>query len=523
MKDNSWSDKRKDFMVSIRNEHINSLFEARRTRIMNSANNRLGGSEIKEEPLTDNEKIMEFARCEQVLKKGELKACLEALTSTRSLLSAQNKKTIPVAEFVESKIFLQIKAILEQTIQALANNKTQAADTVVLTEIMNESLWIICNACTADKKELTILSQQGVLELLKNAMIFCLSCTHVHLKDHLIASTNVVLWALCNFIGKDLAMRDDLLYRGVGTVVAQLFTCTTLDKDIITRLVWFCSNILRGPPYPNLEIANPYAAEACRLFPLIDDNEEFDEECCWAMKHYLESQVEQEQRIKNIVQAGVVPKLRKLITTGNRSLELMRAVLRIFGHLSFGSTELIDTFISEDILRSLVILSTNEHWQISADALWALSNYIVGSDRHRKMIPTGKLFVSLCSALIGAHSIQKINALGVIFNYLVRTETDEIEQMLRNNNELFNVLLLNLSDYEAHILNKEVLKVIDRLLIVGEDLKSKNGGTNPVSYEFSKLAPVQHLEGLCNESKDREVHAMAESILLKYFDVDFGN
>ena len=137
------------------------------------------------------------------------------------------------------------------------------------------------------------------------------------------------------------------------------------------RQAWFSSNFLKGAPELDKNIVRPYIK---MLLPLLNNslNSDIIEELIWMFNYYLDVPEPDYIFINNL---GIYKFFKKVFESNQ--MKTVHPILRIFGKLSLGNSQIIQGFLDEKFKNALIIKINSIHSGIQEDALWTLSNIIL--------------------------------------------------------------------------------------------------------------------------------------------------
>lgn len=406
MKESQASDKRKEFMVNLRKEQIDNLIGARRRRVLMNISSQ-GGKKIDELP--ESETVLAwFLECKQELQKSSSDHHLAALSRVREILGMSESRP-PVSEFLEAGLF----PIILDAIGPSAKFRNN--------EFLHQASWTVANMCMASEEQLTNMINRSLLFSID------LSLRDENMDQKIIDN---FVWALCNMTGQYKSIMFKVLDHPIIQTVYTYFMKPHLTKEVMTRLAWLCSNILRAKDL-EMKITDKFAGFACRAFLEINYSE-CDEESLSAISMYLDPTLDKDTRIKNIMDSGVFKKIKLLLLETVDKPSMIRSAIRAYGNCFSGQEWVTDALLDSDVVRAIVRHSQRKELLIQRDGLWCLANVAAGSQRQVYIVATPETFRVVLMLISQGYSPVIKEALAFMNNYLLNASSSHIENTLRS-------------------------------------------------------------------------------------------
>lgn len=332
------------------------------------------------------------------------------LSHIRELLS-MNPSQPPVTEFMESGLCPMVMQFFTPKGRLMG------------VEFLSEATWILANACMGTAEQQAKLLELNILSIFNDF----LQAATVDM-----AILENCLWSLCNIIGSNLDYRDLVLKHPIADSVFKIMEKSQLfGKKIWTQLAWFVSNLVRGRPHPPKHEIEKFVGMICQMY-LNYSEDEFDEECTYAIAEYLNPSSEKDIRISNIVESGVTKKVKSALDNSDTTLRVLKACLRTIGNITSGPNEFIYDVLDAALAYNLVKMTKNKHVLLALDALWCISNCLAGTQANIDMICTEDLFPNLLLCILNGGIATQREAMICLNNFVQSAMVHKVEGMLSN-------------------------------------------------------------------------------------------
>ncbi|CAE5960388.1 unnamed protein product [Arabidopsis arenosa] len=326
---------------------------------------------------------------------------------------------------------------------------------------------------------------------------------------HLLASSpsdNIreqAVWALGNVAGDSSQFRDYVLRCGaLVPLLNQLNENTKLS--MLRHVTWTLSNLCRDGQ------VNPAAVQALeRLIHSTD--EEVLADACWALKS-LSGRTN--DKIQNVIEAGVVPRLVELLL--HPSISVVIPALRTVGNIVTGDDLQTQCVIDSGALPCFVnLLTQNYKKNIKKEACWTISNITSGTQEQIQMVIEANLIAPLVNLLRYAEFDIKKEAAWAISNVALNGSHDQIKYLVEQGciKPLCDILLC--PDTKIIIV---CLKALENILKVGEAEKNL-GNTWDMNYYtllIDDAGGLENMEELQNHDNS-EIYEKAVRIMETYW------
>lgn len=243
---------------------------------------------------------------------------------------------------------------------------------------------------------------------------------------------------------------------------------------------------------------------------LHDEEEETLIEAVWAIAFYLEKPYEKNEHIKNIVFMNITGRLVDMLDTENPTL--LRPLLRTMCHLSYGSSESINSFYTNRIVQRLTHILHSGYARFRNESAWAISNFILTSEKIANDFFVDDLVLRIIDiAYSDNHSTCRQEALGVIIAFLC-TKSSRIIDELVFHYKVIDMAVALLKTDETDIVLKS-LDILDKILQYGACMGE--GRNEAASYIYSNFDMGIFVE--LQKKSSQDVYEKVSNILKDYF------
>ena len=197
---------------------------------------------------------------------------------------------------------------------------------------------IMTNVCTGNLDQLEILVSNNYLSHTKEALMDNIE-NKVTVKN--------LIWGICNFSGSSFKARDYMITSNMLDDVLRIQDRFKKDEDIEAKCLWFYSNLMRGTPFPSLDIADKIISVVKQTLLRNEHSDEIDYEAVWCLSLYVEPNIDKQQRIQKVTMKDEKV-VRKMISMLSSPLpNILTAVTRYFGNITSDDSEVADWLVTE--------------------------------------------------------------------------------------------------------------------------------------------------------------------------------
>lgn len=232
--------------------------------------------------LQDLSKNVGFISAAPHLAGGDTKQ-LQGLTWFRKLLSIETSP--PIKEVIDAGVVPRFVHFLT------LHTKPQ---------MQFEAAWTLTNIASGDSSDSLVVLNSGALP----KFVQLLDSPNADVSEQ-------AAWALGNLAGDSPATRDTVLTAGALPPLVALLFKPDQKLSLYRNATWTLSNFCRGKPAPAPHLLLP--AFPCLKHMLASTDEEVLTDACWAWSHLSNYTILTNDRIQDVVEAGVVPRLIELL------------------------------------------------------------------------------------------------------------------------------------------------------------------------------------------------------------------
>jgi hypothetical protein len=320
-------------------------------------------------------------------------------------------------------------------------------------------------------------------------------------------------WALGNIAGDSCRSRDYVLSCGAMPGLIENLQ-NSGSKSFLRNATWTLSNLVRGKPAPDFGLISGCLVPLYRLLNLED--EEILGDACWAISYISDGE---DDRIQAVVEAGLVPRLVKLMKSSNQSI--VTPALRAVGNIVTGTAEQTQAALDMGALAAVRdIMESSSDPSVLKECCWAISNVTAGTPAQIQSV----LEIGLCPYLLnlmeeGQFEVRK-EVTWTITNAISGGNDEQVKYLMKEGFLKASVDLLPSHDVKVVTL---CLEAIQRALKIGDCIMNKTGcDSNPYALALESNGGLECLEDLQNHAH-KKIHDMAASLLDTYFEGEEEN
>lgn len=184
---------------------------------------------------------------------------------------------------------------------------------------------------------------------------------------------NDIIFIIGNIVSESTTLRDQFVAKGVVKSLLNVIE-STIYLVLLSNATWALSNIcFRRDPPPDFSQCSLCIPSFAKLIP--HEHYEVTTSCCYAMGYLISGF---KLYISKIIDAGVCPRLVKLLDSSNRR-ELTLAVLFLLRRLVGGTDEEIQHILECETLTYLKNLLQSNDDYFMAESCFIISNIAAGN------------------------------------------------------------------------------------------------------------------------------------------------
>ena len=419
----------------------------------------------------------------QMIFSNNEQAVVKGARSVRKILSQAEEP--PIDELIQTGVIPRLVALLD----------TQNE------EMRLETAWALTNVASGTSEHTAVVLKAGAVpafvEMSRTA------------KQEL--NREQATWALGNIAGDSCQSRDYVLSCGAMAPLVNNLKISE-SKSFLRNGSWALSNLVRGKPAPALELIVDCLAPLKRL--LYSDDEEILGDACWAISYITDGD---EDRIQAVVDAGMVPRLVKLM----RREELATPALRAVGNIITGNEEQTQSALDVGALLAVrnIMESTSER-AVLKECCWVLSNVTAGTSAQiQTALRSGVTPILFHLMEEGDFEVRK-EAAWAVTNAISGGNYTQVDFLVEEGGLDALVSLLYSHDVKVMTLCLESVAIA---LKAGEVTSKRHAyEENSYAVNLELNGGLEVLEDLQNHSNSK-IHTLATDLLDQYFEADEEN
>jgi len=427
----------------------------------------------------------DLTRLIQMVFENDQDVCLQGTRSLRKMLSRASAP--PIDEVIDGNVVPRLVKLL-----GCGND-----------DIEFESAWALTNIASGTSAHTKVVLTSGAVPAFVK---MSKEATRWENKEQ-------ATWALGNIAGDSCQARDFVLSCGAMPPLVENLKVSG-DKSFLRNGTWTLSNLVRGKPAPELELIQGCLEPLYRLLHLEDD--EILGDACWAISYITDGE---DSRIDAVVQAGLVPRLVKLMRSGSNAI--VTPALRAVGNIVTGSAEQTQNALDVGALRAIRdIMEEVTERNMLKECCWAVSNVTAGTSEQIQAV----LVSGLCPILLdlmkeGEFEIRK-EVTWTITNAISGGNDEQVKYLMKEG--FLDALTALLASHDVKVVTL-CLEALERALKIGDDLMNKSGSEgNAYAMALESNGGLDCLEDLQNHA-NKKIHNMANNLLDLYFEGEDEN
>ena len=281
--------------------------------------------------------------------------------------------------------------------------------------LIQETIWCLSNICLSNPSRLRNLLDLKILELVKQ---------YLTISDQVIVEST--FWMLANMLSDFPQAKVDIISNGYLDFILDHLDVIKGSNKLSGIVAWFLSNFFKGRPSVSPKLARPLLTNMTFLldFPV---NSDIVEETIWCYSFYLDNKDPDYRFINNL---EIIPKLKSVFLSDQ--CKILAPIVRIFGKLSLGDSQIVQNFLDESFKESLLNkLCFGEVW-LSKDVLWTLSNLILTGTNEMELLYDSRVLSLIRDLILDANipPVLKCSALGVFQSFFNQLGFSERENLI---------------------------------------------------------------------------------------------
>jgi hypothetical protein len=421
----------------------------------------------------------------QMIFGNDEEAILNGTRSVRKILSREQEP--PIDEVIESDVVPRLVELLQ-----CPND-----------DIQFEAAWALTNVASGTSKHTKAVLQAGAVPAFVK-----MSYTSEKTENREQAT-----WALGNIAGDSCQCRDYVLSCGALPPLIDNLK-NSGNKSFLRNGTWTLSNLVRGKPAPDFDQVKGCLEPLYRLLHLQD--EEILGDACWAISYITDGE---DHRIQAVVEAGLVPRLVKLMRSPNQAI--VTPALRAVGNIVTGSEEQTQAAIDMGALLAVRdIIEGTEERSVLKECAWAISNVTAGTAAQIQVVLECGLAPLLLQLMEEGEFEVRKEVTWTITNAISGGNDEQTKYLMKEGFLKAMVDLLTSHDVKVVTL---CLEALGKVLKIGETMMNKGGSDcNPYALELEANGGLEALEDLQNHSH-KKIHGMSGDLLDSYFEGEEEN
>ena len=361
-----------------------------------------------------------------------------------------------------------------------------------------EALWVLTNIASGTEEDTQkIVDANGIAVFTK-----LLNEKEAKVRDQ-------AVWVLGNIAGDSYENKIKIMNEpnAIDLVVKNIEFAPTVSMT--QNAIWLASNLIREKPYP------PYNVTSVKIVPVLAKilnyprqqlTNEIITEIFWVLSFLTD---ESEDSINLIFKYDIVDKIIDILQH-NDDINIQFPAIRTLGNIVANTDDQTRMLIDKGILDILPKLFISQSQVVRKEALWTLSNILIGSKKQVEMVVMFKNHLLISASIEALHNDYnemkvKKEAAYVILHLLTNDAKMNAPVLLKFNAATVVCKLLESTETDTES-TKVVLKILNYLL-------SENVNTREIIEDVGCLDKIESLQ----THTDDTIYELATEIVDKYF------
>ena len=393
----------------------------------------------------------------QGVMSDEYEKRLESTTAFRKLISI--KPNPPIQQVIDAGVVPYLVEFLKESLQP---------------PLQFEAAWALTNIANGTSDHVRVVVQSGSVPI----FVKLLESENDDVRE-------TAIWALGNIAGDSPRCRDMVLASNALPMLLSHFSSNS-KLSLLRIATWTLSNFCRGKPQPKFELVKPALDILPKLLSIEDDKALTD--ACWALSYLSDGPNE---KIQAVIEAGVCGRLVELLM--HPSPRVQTPALRTVGNIVTGDDMQTQVILDASALPCLLSLLSSPKKGIRKEACWTISNITAGSKAHIQAVIDANIVPPLISLLMNAKFDIRKESAWAISNATSGGTPEQIQYLVSQGSIRPLCDLLAVADGKIiHV----VLKGLENILKVGEELKEKINGKNVFSNFIDEAEGLKKIKAL---------------------------
>lgn len=333
--------------------------------------------------------------------------------------------------------------------------------------IIRQALECISNLLLSSKEALDLMLKLGFLPILYN-----------YLDISKLNNLKCIYWGLANMLGESLCYRPAMIKNGFIDFILENFEVLKTNNSVSCVISWFLSNIMKTDINIkdssnidlNVDIAKAVLKKTIIFFDKNTPEEAFSE-TVWAVSFFLNNRQDVLSNLNFLDSINIQSKINRSID--RIQIKEVKAMVRILGKLSFGSSSIIERLDLEKVKNFLLnVVNTLKESQTQSDALWTISNLILTNAQISNFFYSRNLLKDLCDKIMSKKENFRVQTeiLMIISGFFKMQSLTDKEKMV------FEMKIIDVALFALEVDSLDVVKsslsLIEKVLEYGETLFS---------------------------------------------------
>lgn len=355
--------------------------------------------------------------------------------------------------------------------------------------IKYKAAWILTNLSSKTSEICNILAEQGAIESLAKL------CTNDALTEYSCQG----LWALSNISGDNITLRNRVLATGIGEIIIRKLNITqNIELNDLSIMIWLLSNLFKFKPQPSGNLIQEFVRLLPRLLILSHEAILID---TLRSLTYITALGE---HLTTIFNTGFIGRIVMLLI--HDSHKVKHCALNLVSNLSNGDELQIKTLLDNNVVDHLFKVLLVNKTNLKKDALFAISNIVLGPWEHVHSVTGHKEFKEVVSCIEHMDRDVRVEALFVLdnasnhLNYVLSfVEADVLEK------------LLNIFTYGDPEIILKSLGIVEKIFY-----SAKENNCQQVFTKFEELGGTEKMERL-QSHPNPQIYEKVFRIIHQYF------
>mmetsp|Transcript_3698 Transcript_3698/g.7912 ORF Transcript_3698/g.7912 Transcript_3698/m.7912 type:complete len:353 (+) Transcript_3698:512-1570(+) len=332
-------------------------------------------------------------------------------------------------------------------------------------------------------------------------MLSCLTCDNLRLLEHAVL-------ALGNIAGDRVEWRNYLLRMQTDEALVSLYyrLGKSADLELMKRLAWTLSNLVRGEPSP--QMTHIYTILPVFSELLNGTNEFLISKALWGLSHIARGGV---QCAELVINSNCLPKAVECVAYGNRMVHL--PAINLVGQISSGDYQQTEELFTLNILDKLSFIIMSRDSEVRKQTFWVLSNLTADSTSQASRVINSQIIYLALKGLTDRDTEVRREATYVFRNIALEAKPEQVMKLVAIG--IIPILRESLDNEADSRSIFNLMDVIRVILYYGD--QEGSGLTNSMCEQFCSVGIAEVFEQLLQHD-NKDVVESVKGVIECYFE-----